>query len=140
MKVTTIGSFDIIHHGHLKFFERCAAIANDKIYVGVNSDEFIAGYKKQLPAMTYDERRQVIESLPYVKRVIKNEQEDGTCKKLILGLNTELLVIGSDWGRKDYLEQIGVSWDWLDKYHVGLCYLPYTWGVSSSDIRKRING
>ncbi len=46
-------------------------------------------------------------------------------------------MIGSDWARKDYISQLGVTQDWLDDRGIGICYLPYTKGISSTMLREQ---
>jgi hypothetical protein len=35
---------------------------------------------------------------------------------------------------------MGFDQDWLDLRGIGLCYIPYTQGISSTDIKKRLSG
>jgi hypothetical protein len=50
----------------------------------------------------------------------------------------DLLVIGSDWMGRDYLKQINVTREYLEKRNIALVFLPYTVGVSSTAIRARL--
>jgi glycerol-3-phosphate cytidylyltransferase len=50
----------------------------------------------------------------------------------------DLIVIGSDWARRDYYKQMMFDQDWLDDRGIGLCYIPYTKGISSTEIKKRM--
>ena len=49
------------------------------------------------------------------------------------------IIIGSDWARKDYYKQMGFTQDWLDERDIGLIYVPYTDGISTTEIKRRIN-
>jgi hypothetical protein len=51
----------------------------------------------------------------------------------------DYVLIGSDWARKDYYKQMGFTQDWLDARGIGLIYIPYTKGISSTEIKKRIS-
>jgi hypothetical protein len=49
-----------------------------------------------------------------------------------------MIIVGSDWARRDYYSQMGFTQDWLDERGIGLCYIPYTLGISTTDLKKRI--
>lgn len=139
MNVITIGTFDILHYGHLKLFKKCRELAaGGKVVVGLNSDEFIQKYKEKPPIMKYEERRNTILETGLVDRVVVNEQNDGSIKTALALGEPKLIVIGSDWMRRDYLKQVGLTPQWLDDKGISLCYVPYTWEVSTSEIKKRI--
>ena len=137
LNIITLGTFDLLHIGHINLLKKCRELSSGgKIVVGLNSDKFITKYKGRPPVMTYNERKDIILSLGLVDNVIKNSQISGNAKKVILG--SDLIVIGSDWGRKDYLKQLGINWDWLDKHGIGVCYVNYTQGISTTEIKKRL--
>lgn len=138
--IITLGTFDMLHIGHIKLFQKCKELAGcGKVAVGLNSDEFIQQYKGRPPIMNYKERMDVILQLKLVDAVFKNTQVEGDAQQVILNAKPDLIVIGSDWGRKDYLKQIGSNWDWLDEHDIGICYVNYTPGVSTTEIKRRIN-
>ena len=58
---------DIIHPGHLNIIRRAAELG--KVTVGVLTDSAIASYKR-LPYMTYEQRKEIIEGLKGVDRVV----------------------------------------------------------------------
>lgn len=137
MKVITLGTFDMLHAGHMKLFKKCLQFG--ELTIGLNTDEFVKRFKGKKPIMSYEERKEMIMETGLVDRVIENHQKDGTAKKVILDSEAKLIVVGSDWARKDYVGQIGVDWDWLDKHGIGICYVNYTWSISSSELRRRLN-
>ncbi|MFA5134751.1 MAG: adenylyltransferase/cytidyltransferase family protein [Patescibacteria group bacterium] len=64
--VTTNGSFDIFHAGHV-FLLRKAKTYGDVLIVGVNSDASVKRYKgKYRPVMTLNNRLAVLEAIQYV--------------------------------------------------------------------------
>ena len=139
MNVITLGTFDLTHHGHIRLFKKCRQIAGDGHFViGLNSDEFIKKYKGKLPVMSYKEREQAIEELEIADLILKNDQPKGNAKDIILQSMADLIVVGSDWARKDYYLQMGFNQDWLDERGIGLIYVPYTDGISTTDLRKRV--
>ena len=113
--------------------------ADELVIVGLNTDEFITKYKGKPPIVPYEERRKTILSFNEELIVVPNDQETGNAKRVILENDADLIVIGSDWARKNYVEQLGIDWDWLDLKDIGICYLNYTSGISSTEIKRRVN-
>ena len=56
----------------------------------------------------------------------------------IEAVGPDIIVIGSDWARRDYYAQMNFDQDWLDERGIGLAYIPYTKGISTTDLKKRI--
>lgn len=143
MNIYTGGTFDLYHFGHANLLRWCRKLAGDgQVIVSLNTDEFIRKYKGKPPVMTYDERRLALESCKYVDLVIPNT--GGSDSKIAIqnliedSIRPDLVVIGSDWHDRDYLKQMGFTWDWLRKRSIGICYVPYTKEVSSTDIKSRM--
>lgn len=135
LKVYTGGTFDLFHSGHSNFLKRCYELGD--VVVSLNTDEFISAYKGKPPVMSYQEREAVLLSCRWVEEVIPNY--GGTDSKIAIEIvQPDLVVIGSDWARKDYYAQMGFTQDWLDERGIGLVYIPYTQGISSTDIKKRL--
>jgi glycerol-3-phosphate cytidylyltransferase len=132
----TGGTFDLFHMGHVRLLQWCKALAKE-VVVSLNTDEFIFEYKKKLPVIAYEERREVLLSCKYVDQVIPNIG-GADSKVAITSVRPDVIVIGSDWASKNYHKQMGFSQDWLDEQGIGLCYVPYTKGISSSQIRKSL--
>lgn len=130
-EVLTIGTFDTPHLGHARLFKTCEQLGN--LTVGINSDEFIEQYKGCRPLFTLKERAALVSRLGY--KVLINTSAGA---ELIREVKPDILVIGSDWLRKDYLKQIDMTPDELDELGISLMYTPYTEGISSTDIKRRI--
>jgi glycerol-3-phosphate cytidylyltransferase len=140
INIITLGTFDCLHIGHIKLLQKCKEMAGcGKVTVGLNSDQFIFDYKGNPPIMNYKERMDVILELKLVDSVMINSQSCGDAKQVILDSKADMIVIGSDWARKDYVKQLGIDWDWLDEHGIGICYVTYTPGVSTTEIKKRIS-
>lgn len=137
MRVITLGTFDLLHRGHFELFKKCRELG-EYITVGLNTDEFVYEYKKKYPIMNYEERERAIMSLPWIDQVLPNSQPDKTIKDILIDTRANLIVVGSDWRKRDYLKQVGLNDEWLDDNDISLCYVPYTWEISSSEIKKRI--
>ena len=59
-------------------------------------------------------------------------------KPAILSVSPDIIAIGTDWARKDYYKQMQFTQDWLDEQNISLMYIPYTKGISSTEIKTRI--
>lgn len=135
LTVYTGGTFDLIHSGHVNFLRACAEIGD--VIVALNTDEFIAEYKGKPPIMSYHERSQVLREFKCVKHVIKNVGGVDS-KPTIESIMPNVIAIGSDWARKDYYKQMGFDQDWLDEREISLLYIPYTKGISTTELKRRI--
>lgn len=131
--VLTIGTFDVLHFGHVAFLRQCARLGTDLV-AGVNTDRFVTCFKPA-PVMNQAERVHALRQLRFAARL-----NDGPGRDLIDEVRPDVLAIGSDWARKDYLAQIGVDQDWLDERKVILAYVPYVQDmpISTTEIRRRI--
>jgi glycerol-3-phosphate cytidylyltransferase-like family protein len=119
----------------VEFLRRCAELGS--VTVSLNEDEFIEKYKGKRPVISYQERKDVLLGCRWVERVIPNV--GGIDSRIaIIFSNPDLVVIGSDWARKDYYAQMGFDQDWLDERGIGLVYIPYTQGISSTAIKERL--
>lgn len=133
--VYTGGTFDLFHANHVRFLRRCAELGS--VTVSLNTDEFIQAYKGKPPVIPFEERAAVLLSCRYVSDVIPNM--DGADSRTAIELvQPDLIVIGSDWARRDYYAQMGFDQDWLDERGISLCYIPYGKGVSSTQIKERM--
>ena len=140
LKVYTGGTFDLFHSGHVNFLKRCQQIAgvNGQVVVALNTDEFIYEYKKKKPVLTYDQRKDVLESCRYVSQVVPNVGGSDSKKTIEMIELVDVIAIGSDWARKDYYAQMKFDQDWLDDKNISLIYIPYTKGISSTFIKGNL--
>jgi glycerol-3-phosphate cytidylyltransferase len=133
--VYTGGTFDLPHPGHFRLLKRAAEIG--RVVVALNTDEFIRKYKGTAPVLSYSEREEILLSCKWVDEVVPNI--GGTDSTISIDLvSPDYVLIGSDWARKDYYLQMGFTQDWLDARGIGLIYVPYTEGISSTEIKKRM--
>lgn len=130
-RVLTIGSFSLPHLGHAAFLRSCEAFG--QVIVGVNSDAFINTYKGAEALYSQDERMEIIRSLGY--QTVLN---DGPGRELIYEVLPDVLVVGTDWARKDYLRQIDITQDELDEMMISLAYVPMRpLGISATEVIER---
>ena len=136
----TGGTFDLFHVGHLNLLKRCFEIAghNGQVIVSLNTDEFIYKYKGKYPVIPYQDRKAILESCKYVDSVIENYGQEDSKESIVLAHSIDIVAIGSDWAKKDYYKQMNFTQDWLDEQNISLIYIPYTKGVSSTQIKTKI--
>lgn len=139
MRLYTSGTFDLFHAGHAHFLKRCQDIVQYRgtVTVALNTDAFVERYKGKPPVCSYEERANVLMSCRYVDKVVPNEHGEDS-KDTILKVKPAYLAVGSDWATKDYYKQMGFTQDWLDAQNIVLIYIPYTKGVSTSEIKTRL--
>ena len=130
--VYTVGTFDMVHVGHLDLLEYCATLG-DKFVVGVASDEVVASYKRNVPVIPLEQRMRMLKALDCVDDVVSYDTLEyvSNCKEL----NIDVFVIGEDWGDKahniaveEYLKSKGAS-------IVQVSYNPLT---SSTKIKQNV--
>jgi glycerol-3-phosphate cytidylyltransferase len=136
LKVYTGGTFDLFHAGHVEFLRKCSRYG--RVVVSLNTDEFIKEYKGSAPVMSYYERKTVLEACRYVDEVIPNYGGVDS-RPSIMAIMPDIIIIGSDWAVRDYHKQMGFTQEWLDKRNIALCYVPYTAGISSTEVKKRLS-
>ena len=139
MRVLTLGTFDLLHPGHVHLLKTCRRLAgpHGEVVVAVNRDEFVERYKGHRPVMPEHERRLMVEQLPYVTRAIVNTGDE-YAGRIIEAQGPGLLVIGADWRDRDYLSQLRVTVDDLDRWQIlGPVYVPLLADHSSSRLRAR---
>jgi glycerol-3-phosphate cytidylyltransferase len=121
----TSGTFDLFHTNHLRMIKYARGLA-DILIVGVSTDELVCSYKKP-PAIPFEERIAIVESLKYPDVVIPQHSLDHTEK--VQELHFDIFVVGNDWkGKYDYLNDLGVT----------TVYFPYGTGSSSTAIKETI--
>lgn len=135
LKVYTGGTFDLLHSGHVNFLKRCSEIG--EVTVALNTDKFIEAYKGKAPIMSFEERQAVLLGLRYVENVVANV--GGTDSRISIdSVSPDIVAIGSDWARRDYYKQMMFDQDWLDERGISLLYIPYTKGISTTNIKGRM--
>ena len=99
MIVYTVGTFDLLHVGHLALLEYCKSLG-DILAVGVASDSVVNSYKPNVPVIPLEQRLEMLSALRCVDIVRPYyELEYISCCK---ALNADIFVIGEDWGVKPH--------------------------------------
>jgi len=140
LRVYTGGTFDMFHVGHLNLLKRCHEIAgiSGQVIVSLNTDEFIEKYKGKKPIVPYEDRKEILKSCRYVDSVMENYGGADSKESILTAQLIDVIAIGSDWARKDYYKQMGFDQDWLDEQNISLIYIPYTKGISSTLLKRKI--
>lgn len=124
-RVITYGTFDLLHYGHINLLRRAKALG-DYLIVALSTDEFNWNEKQKKTYFSYEQRKQLLESIRYVDLVIPEEnwnQKRTDMKEY----HVDTFVMGDDWkGKFDFLKEEGVE----------VVYLPRTPEISSSQIKK----
>ena len=97
MIVYTVGTFDLLHVGHLALLNHCKTLG-DVVAVGVASDEVVKLYKPHVPVIPLEQRMEMLEALQCVDIVRPYHELEyiSGCREL----KVDIFVIGGDWGRK----------------------------------------
>jgi glycerol-3-phosphate cytidylyltransferase len=140
LRVYTGGTFDMFHIGHLNLLKRCHEIAgiSGQVIVSLNTDEFIEQYKGKKPIIPYEDRKEILKSCRYVDNVMENYGGADSKESILTAQLIDIVAIGSDWARKDYYKQMNFTQDWLDEQGISLIYIPYTRGISSTQLKTLI--
>lgn len=133
--VYTGGTFDLFHHGHAHFLEQASRLGD--VVVALNTDDFIRRYKGKPPVNSYVERATVLAACRYVTTVTPNDG-GADSRPTIERIRPGIIAIGTDWAIRDYYAQMGFTQEWLDERGILLVYLPYTLGVSTTELRRRL--
>ena len=124
IKVITYGTYDLLHHGHIRLLQRAKALG-DYLIVGVTSDTFDRERGKINVQQSLMERVEAVKVTGIADEIIIEEYE-GQKIDDIKRLNVDIFTVGSDWrGKFDYL-----------KAYCRVVYLERTSGVSSTEIRS----
>ena len=99
MIIYTVGTFDLLHVGHIALLEYCKSLG-DVLAVGVASDRVVNSYKPNLPVIPLDQRMEMLKALRCVDIVRSYDELEyiSGCKEL----NADIFVIGEDWGSKPH--------------------------------------
>ncbi|WP_067522111.1 adenylyltransferase/cytidyltransferase family protein [Endozoicomonas ascidiicola] len=99
MIIYTVGTFDLLHVGHLALLEYCKSLGG-VLAVGVASDRVVNSYKPNVPVIPLDQRMEMLKALRCVDIVRPYDELEyvSGCKEL----KADIFVIGEDWGNKHH--------------------------------------
>jgi len=132
MLVYTVGTFDMVHVGHLDLLEYCATLG-DKFVVGVASDKVVGSYKRNVPVIPLDQRMRMLKALGCIDDVVSYDKLEyvSNCKDL----DVDIFVIGEDWGDKPH--NIAVE-EYLKAKGAKIIQVSYNPLTSSTKIKQNV--
>ena len=130
MIVYTVGTFDLLHVGHLALLNHCKLLG-DILVVGVASDAVVNMYKPNVPIVPLEQRVEMLEALSCVDIVRPYHQLEyvSGCK----AVGVDIFVVGEDWGKKQHNLDVNNYLRKMGKEIVRVTYNPRT---SSTKIKK----
>ena len=129
--VFTNGCFDLIHLGHVKYFQ-FAKKQGDLLVVGVNTDNSIRRLKgEKRPLMPEHDRIGVLEELESIDYLVRFD--DDTPLKLIEAIRPDVLVKGSDYNK----EQV-IGWELVEAAGGRIEFAPIVDGRSTTSLIQKI--
>lgn len=128
----TDGVYDLFHVGHLNMIntakEHC-----EYLIVGVHGDEVVKEYKHRVPIINENDRRKIVASIKGVDEAVINQFRDKL--KLWELYHFDVVFIGDDWKGTERWNQFEKV---LGELGVDVVYVPYTKGISTTEIRRKI--
>lgn len=132
MIIYTVGTFDLLHVGHLALLNHCKTLG-DVLAVGVASDEVVNLYKPNVPVVPLEQRVEMLQALSCVDIVRPYHELEyvSGCK----AVNVDVFVIGEDWGKKPHNLDVDAYLQKMGKEIVQVSYNPRT---SSTKIKQKV--
>ncbi len=132
MIVYTVGTFDLLHVGHLALLNHCKSLG-DVLAVGVASDEVVNMYKPNVPVVPLDQRIEMLEALSCVDIVRPYHELEyvSGCK----AVDVDIFVVGEDWGSKPHNLDVDAYLRDMGKQISQVTYNPRT---SSTRIKQMV--
>lgn len=123
---------DVLHHGHINIISEAAKYG--RLTVGLLTDEAISR-NKRVPLLQFDERKRILENIVGVNEVII--QEDWSYVANIKKIKPDYFFHGDDWLDGPLAAMRDEVIAELATYGGELVEIPYTQGVSSSDLANK---
>lgn len=125
-------STDIIHSGHINVINEGAKYG--EVTIGLLSDKAISEYKR-MPLLSLEERKVIISNIKNVTKVVTQNSLDYT--DILNELKPDFVVHGDDW-KEGVQQQIRAKViETLKKWGGQLIEVPYTKGLSASDMEEK---
>ncbi len=130
------GVFDLFHVGHLNLIRR-AKERSEFLIVGALTDELVVKFKGNLPYISFEERRQILEAIRYVDKVVGVTEENHEKMKAWNLYHFDCLFSGDDYSGNPYWIEDQKS---LQKVGSNIEFFPYTKSTSSTMIKAAMAG
>ena len=111
-KVFVSGCFDVLHSGHIRFFEEAAQYGD--LYVSIGSDKTVAELKHRQTLYNENERLYMVSAIRFVHQAfiarghgrLDFEQEIKQIKPDIFFVNSD----GDSAEKRDFIENLGIRY------------------------------
>lgn len=130
-RVLVLGTFDILHFGHVLYLEACTEWGD--VIIGLSTDANTLA--KRHPIMTYEERAAALYLLSYVKTIIP--KDDLSAKPIIEKVKPHVMTYGSDWGKFGWLVENKINLVYLDDQGISLREIYNPEVMSTTEIIER---
>ena len=132
MIIYTVGTFDLLHVGHLALLNQCKSLG-DILVVGVASDTVVKMYKPNVPVVPLEQRMEMLEALSCVDVVRPYHQLEyvSGCK----AVGVDIFVVGEDWGKKPHNLDVN---NYLRKMGKEIAQVSYNPRTSSTKIKNMV--
>lgn len=128
----TDGVYDLFHTGHLNMIQTAKSRC-EHLIVGVHGDDVVEGYKHRRPIINEEGRRRILASVADVDEAVITRFRDKM--KLWEKYHFDVIFIGDDWKGTERWNRFEKE---LAQVGVDVVYVPYTKGISTTEIRERI--
>ena len=133
----TCGVFDVFHVGHLNLLERCKKMC-DILIVGVCDDTYVRKIKHKEPVYPEDQRVRILNALKVVDdAVLVNIETTNDKMPALEKFHSDVLFSGDDWKGSERYKR---TEEQFAKLGASIEYFPYTQGISTTDIKKKMKG
>jgi len=134
MKKVYVGmSADLLHPGHINILKKASELG--EVVVGVLTDKAIASYKR-LPFMSFEQRKEVVENIKGVSKVVPQETLDYTDNLNLI--KPDIVVHGDDWKEGVQFKTRQKVIDTLANWGGELVEFSYTQGISSTQLNNSL--
>jgi|TARA_B110001452_G_scaffold237501_1_gene217375 phosphoenolpyruvate phosphomutase / 2-hydroxyethylphosphonate cytidylyltransferase len=124
---------DIVHHGHINILKVASGYGD--VILGLLTDKAVSTYKKKT-TLKYNNRKIVLQSIKYVKKIIPQKTLDYT--QNLKKLKPNYVVHGSDWKNGVQKNTRNQVIKLLKKWNGKLIEPKYTKNISSTLIKKKL--
>ncbi len=122
---------DVLHAGHIRVLKKGAELG--EVIVGLYTDK-ACGELNDVPYLDYEKRKEVVENLKFVSKVIP--QDSASYKENLLKLKPDFVVHGDDWKsnyKKKYRDEVI---EILKEWGGELVEIPYSQDIVEEEIDK----
>lgn len=128
----TDGTYDMFHVGHLNMIETAKKYC-DYLIVAVHGDDVVKEDKPNSPIIGQEDRRRIVAAIKGVDQAEITKFRDK--KKLWELYHFDVIFIGDDWKGTERWNRFEKE---LNEVGVDVIYVPYTKGISTTEIKRRI--